>query len=479
MCARCQAMAQIVLLIEQDSDSVSALRSELASLGYKTFHARDRLEALNLHRAHRFNAVLADLDVWRAGVDEASNVFGDFAEAPPVIILTVPAGIARAAEALKAGAFLYLVRPLSREQLQVALDRAFARRTRQTEDVGLAQNSPPSALFPSVIGSSRKMRETLNQTLKAARCEANVLLFGESGTGKELVAHAIHAHSERAKHPFVPVDCASLPENLLEAELFGYEKGAFTGAPRAKPGLMEVANHGTLFLDEIGELPMALQPKLLRALQERRHRRLGGLQIVSFDLRVISATNRDLRSSVSEGRFREDLFYRLRVLPINLPPLREHLDDVAVLAEHFLAQYGGTRHPPICSLEPEALRILQEYSWPGNVRELQSSIEYACAVADGCTIRPSDLPADCRSQPMAESESSSPLWSDKKFKSARARFEIAYASELLKQYNGNVSVAAKAAGVDRKTLYNLLNKHHISYVRDIPARQPRLRVVKA
>lgn len=469
-------MAQIILLIEQDSDRVSALRSELSSLGYEALHASDRIEALNLHRAHRFDAVLADLELWRAGADEPSNILGDFANAPPIIILTELAGIARAAQALKAGAFLYLVRPLSRDKLQVALERALASRILHTENVASNEHPRPRALSPCLIGSSRKMRQTLDQAFKAARSEASVFLFGESGTGKELVAHAIHAQSTRAKFPFVPIDCASLPENLLEAELFGYEKGAFTGTVRAKPGLMEAANHGTLFLDEIGELPLALQPKLLRALQERQHRRLGGLQIINFDIRVISATNRDLRSAVSEGRFRTDLFYRLHVLPIHLPPLRETPDGVAALAQHFLGQYGGTRHPPIRSLEPAALRMLQEYSWPGNVRELQNVIEYACAVAEDDTIRPGDLPLELRNQPKARPEPSGRL--SAKFKAAKAYFEVEYVSELLKRHNGNVSAAAKAAGVDRKTLYYLLNKHHINSVRDIPAHRPRLRVVK-
>jgi transcriptional regulator with PAS, ATPase and Fis domain len=201
------------------------------------------------------------------------------------------------------------------------------------------------------------MRETLNQALKAARSEANIVLLGESGTGKELVAHAIHAQSARAKHPFVPVDCASLPENLLEAELFGYEKGAFTGAARAKPGLMEAANHGTLFFDEIGELPLALQPKLLRAVQERQQRRVGGLRMINFDIRIISATNRDLRSFVSQGRLREDLFYRLHVLPIHLPPLRERPDGVAALAQHFLAFVLGN---PTKETNEQARQMLEK-----------------------------------------------------------------------------------------------------------------------
>jgi len=471
-------MAQIILVIDPDLDRVSALRPELSYLGYETFHATDPIEALKLNVTHRFDAVLADLDTWRTEAGELSNILGDRAAAPPVIILTELSSIVRAAKAVQSGAFLYLVRPLRRDQIQAALERAFESLALHTGNASLDQPSRPSPASRVLIGSSREMRQTLSLASKAARSEASVFLFGESGTGKELVARSIHAQSARADHPFVPVDCASLPENLMEAELFGYEKGAFTGASKAKLGLIEAANHGTLFLDEIGELSMALQPKLLRVLQERQHRRLGGLRIINFDIRVISATNRDLRTSVSEGRFREDLFYRLHVLPILLSPLRKRPDDVAALALHFLAQFGGTRHPPVRGLEPDALRILQEHSWPGNVRELQNVIEYACATTDGEIISHSDLPSDCRSQSKLQSESNPPGWSSAKFKHAKARFEMEYISELLTRHDGNVSAAAKAGGVDRKTLYYLLNKHQVRYIRDLPARQPRLHVVK-
>ena len=476
---RCWTMAQLILLIDQNLDRALALRSELSDLGYETLHATDRFGALKLHASHRFEATLADLDSWCAGAQERSNVLGGLAGASPVVVLTELAGIESAAQALKAGAFLYLVRPLGRDKLEVALQLAFASRTLHIEDTVPRKARCVSVTPPSLIASGRAMRETVKWLLKAARSEANVLLLGESGTGKELVAHEIHALSARAKHPFVAVDCASLPESLLEAELFGYEKGAFTGADRIKQGLMEAANHGTLFLDEIGELPLALQPKLLRAVQEREHRRVGGLQLIKFDVRIISATNRDLRSYASEGRFREDLFYRLHVLPIHLPPLRERPDEVAPLARHFLAQYSETRNPPILNLEPDALQRLQDYSWPGNVRELQNAIEYACAVAEGDTIFASDLPPDCCGQPKIQPGQSPSGRLAAKFKVAKTRFEMEFVSDLLQQHNGNVSAAAKAAGVDRGTLYHLLNKHQVSYVRDLHNHQRRLRVVRS
>lgn len=469
-------MAQAILLIDRDSDRVSKLRAELSLLGYETFHATDPLQALNLPPTQRFDAILADTRALRAGVGQATNLLQNCG---PIIVLTDLEEMEKAAKALRAGAFLYLVRPVSRDQLRAALERAITTGTLNGDEGVVRLRSKNTALSPSVLGFTGEMHHVLIQALKASQSDANIFLFGESGTGKELFAHAIHARSARAKHPFVPIDCAALPENLLEAELFGYEKGAFTGAAGTKTGLMEAANHGTLFLDEVAELPLSLQPKLLRALQERQHRRLGGLKFIDFGMRVISATNRDLPGLVRDGRFRDDLFYRLHVLPIRLPPLRERPHDVAVLAQHFLAIYGGARHPPIRTLEPDTVLVLQEYPWPGNVRELQNAIEYACAVAEDDTVRPCDLPLELHRLQKLRPESAATGRFSTKFKIARARFEIEYVSELLKRYNGNVSAAAKAAGVDRKTLYYLLNKHQLSSVRDTPAHRPPLRVVKS
>jgi two-component system, NtrC family, response regulator AtoC len=472
-------MAQKILLIDQDSDRGSTLRAELSLLGYEIFHATDRLQALNLPPTRRFDAILADTRALRAGAGQATNVLQNFGQTTPIIVLTDLDEMEEAAKALRAGAFLYLVRPVSRDQLQAALERALATGMLNGDEGVVPVRSKTTVLSPSVLGFTGEMHHVLIQALKASQSDANVFLFGESGTGKELFAHAIHARSTRAKHPFVPVDCAAIPENLLEAELFGYEKGSFTGAAGTKAGLMEAANHGTLFLDEVAELPLSLQPKLLRALQERQHRRLGGLKFIDFDMRVISATNRDLHRLVHDGRFRDDLFYRLHVLPIRLPPLRERPHDVAILAQHFLTRYGGARHPPIRTLEPDTVLVLQKYPWPGNVRELQNAIEYACAVAEDDTIRLCDLPLELHSLEKPGPEPAATGRFSAKFKTARARFEIEWVSELLKRHNGNVSAAAKAAEVDRKTLYYLLNKHQLSSARDIPAHRPPLRVVKS
>jgi transcriptional regulator with PAS, ATPase and Fis domain len=319
----------------------------------------------------------------------------------------------------------------------------------------------------NVIGRSPAMAQVFELVKKAARSEANILVLGESGTGKELIARAIHANSPRAAHAFVPIDCAALPENLLESELFGHEKGAFTGAVRTKPGLMELADGGTLFLDEIGELPVGLQSKLLRALQERQIRRVGGTALVDVDVRVVSATNRDIRDAILREHFREELYYRINVIEIRLPPLRERAGDIALLVHAFLRRYGQGR---VHACDADAMAALEAYRWPGNVRELQNVVERACALADGDAITRADLPAhvlrggDARPAGALPADArldagSLPL------KDAKEQWmsvlEASYLRQLLERHHGNISAAAKAAGVDRKTFHRLATKHGI------------------
>ena len=322
-----------------------------------------------------------------------------------------------------------------------------------------------------MIGRSPAMAQVFELVKKAARSEANILVLGESGTGKELIARAVHANSPRAAQAFIPVDCASLPENLLESELFGHEKGAFTGAVRTKPGLMEVAGGGTLFLDEIGDLPVSLQVKLLRALQERQIRRVGGTALIDVDVRVVSATNRNLRESAAKGQFREELYYRVNVIEIRLPPLHERAGDVRLLAHVFLKRYGQGR---VHAYDDAAMTALEAYAWPGNVRELQNVVERACALAEGDTITPRDLPdhvlgsgarpaVSGTATPSVESHLAGTT--ELGLKEAKDRWmavlEASYLKELLDRNEGNISAAAKAAGIDRKTFHRLVNKHQI------------------
>jgi DNA-binding NtrC family response regulator len=332
----------------------------------------------------------------------------------------------------------------------------------------LAEVPPAKQSLPGMVGESTALKEALARAYRAARSDASIVLHGESGTGKELAARAIHSGSSRAAHPFVAVDCASLPENLLEAELFGYEKGAFTGAVRAKPGLMELADHGTLFLDEIGEIPVSLQAKLLRALQEKEHRRLGGTRSIVFDARVIAATNRDLRQRIAEGSFREDLFFRLNVIPIRLPPLRERTEDIIPIAAHVVAKHCENDTGMIKTLDKEVLEAFQRYPWPGNVRELENVVRQMCIMSDTPIVTVRDLPDEILEKAYEGSRPASDgndmVWG-LAFMEARKRnvnwFEAAYMRNLLERCGGNISRASEAADIDRKTFYRLLRKHNL------------------
>jgi two-component system, NtrC family, response regulator HydG len=331
-----------------------------------------------------------------------------------------------------------------------------------------SEQPPPTWL--GMVGRSEALNAAAAVLQKAARSEASILLLGESGTGKELAAKAIHMSSRRAEQPFIAVDCAALLENLLEAELFGYEKGAYTGAIAAKPGLMEMADGGTLFLDEVGELPLAFQVKLLRALQEKEHRRVGGTKVIKFDARIVAATNRDLHKSVKAGEFREDLLFRLSVIPIHLPSLRERQGDVHLLANWFLKVYCEPDSGATKTFDPEVLRAFESYSWPGNVRELQNVVRRMCVMVDGPTITMREVPAELLSTPDDASglfaETAAGLEScELTFSAAKTQylnlFEASYLRRTLERHAGNVSMAAEAARVDRKTFYRLLRKHRM------------------
>jgi DNA-binding NtrC family response regulator len=387
----------------------------------------------------------------------------------PVIMLTAFATIESAVAAVKAGAFDYLAKPFTMDQLTLAAERALAQRNLMIENRNLREQLSGVLGFEKIIGSSLAIARVIDFVRKAARSEANILILGESGTGKELIARAIHANSPRAAGAFVPVDCAALPENLLESELFGHERGAFTGAVASKPGLLETAGGGTVFLDEIGELPMTLQAKLLRAIQEREIRRVGGTHEIRIDVRILSATNRDLHALVETGKFRDDLFYRLDVIDIVLPSLRERKSDIALLAQRFLERYRRDGDTAPRSFEPDAIAALENYYWPGNVRELQNVIQRACALAEGPILSIRDLPDKIRSPKSSESPEMEAAQrsgdAELSFKQAKAKWidelEGRYLREILTRFRGNVSQAARAARMDRTTFHRLLNKHRI------------------
>jgi DNA-binding NtrC family response regulator len=453
-----------VLIIDDEPDVVANWTRVLERDGYPCLTATDGERALALLEAERPDLVLTDLRM--PGIDGMA-VLSRALELDPdavVIVITGQGTVQAAVEAMRAGAFDFLLKPLpTNDALRLVVEKGAKRRQLVDENRRLREPLAPRVGFDKLVGKSPAMLAVFDLVQKAARSEANILIQGESGTGKELIARAIHANSPRASEVFVPVDCASLPDTLLESELFGHERGAFTGADRVKPGMIEVADRGTLFLDEIGELPLALQSKLLRALQERQIRRVGGTKFLNVDVRLVSATSRDTAEQVRKGEFREDLFYRVNVITIALPPLRDRAGDVALLAYHFLRRYGRNRERPLEEIEAEALALLEAHAWPGNVRELQNVVERACALADGPSMRVRDLPEHVRGR----GRGTAPVLPGKDLSLRDARetwlraFAQEYLTDLLHRHGGNISQAAKAAGVDRKTLHRLLAKHGI------------------
>jgi DNA-binding NtrC family response regulator len=459
-----------ILIVDDEPDMVDNCARILRRAGHRCLTATDPHRALTLLESERPDLLLTDLKMPEIDGLALLRRARELDPALPVVVVTAFATIESAVAAIKDGAFDYLPKNFSVDHLALVVERALRQRRLALENRNLREQLQATLGLDNVIGRSPAMAQVFELVKKAARSEANILVLGESGTGKELIARAVHANSPRAAQAFVPVDCASLPENLLESELFGHEKGAFTGAVRTKPGLMEVASGGTLFLDEVGDLPLPLQVKFLRALQERQIRRVGGTGLIDVDVRVVSATNRDLREAVTRGQFREELYYRVNVIEVPLPPLRERAGDVRLLAHAFLKRYGQTR---VLAYDDAAMAALEAYAWPGNVRELQNVVERACALAEGDTVTLRDLPDHVRSAPRRLETAGAALpakvqvadAADLGLKEAKERWlgvlEAAYLKDLLDRNQGNISAAAKAAGIDRKTFHRLVSKHHI------------------
>jgi DNA-binding NtrC family response regulator len=380
-------MASLPVLIVEDKDSLrTMLRHALEAHGHAVLEARDEPEAVQQLQQARPVVVLTDL---KLPVGDGFGVLRAAKELDPelqVVVMTAYGSIQDAVTAMKEGAMDFLAKPIDPDHLLLMVERAMAQRRMLTEYVLLKEELAERRGAPRIIGEDSKLRQVSQQLHRAAATDATVLLEGESGTGKELFARALHVLSSRNDGPFVAINCAAIPDTLLETELFGYEKGAFTGAGARKPGRFELAHRGTLFLDEIGDLPLALQAKILRALEEKQFERVGGTQSLHVDVRVVAATNRNLKQRVAERQFREDLFFRLSVFPIQIPPLRERVDDVLILARHFVEKFCRDLNKTELTLAPGAIDELRAYQWPGNVRELQNCIERAVLLTEGDTI---------------------------------------------------------------------------------------------
>jgi DNA-binding NtrC family response regulator len=380
-------MSSQPVLIVEDKDSLrTMLRHALEAHGHAVVEARDESEAIRELRQTRPVVVLTDLEL---PVGDGFGILRAAKELDPdvhVVVMTAYGSIQDAVAAMRDGATDFLAKPVESDHLLLLVERAIAQRRMMTDYVVLKEELAERRGAPRIIGEDGKLRQVSQQLHRAAATDVTVLLEGESGTGKELFARALHALSPRADGPFVAINCAAIPETLLETELFGHEKGAFTGAAQRKPGRFELAHRGTLFLDEVGDLSPPLQAKILRALEEKQFERVGGTQLLRVDVRVVAATNRNLKQRVMERQFREDLYFRLCVLPVRIPPLRARGDDVLILARHFVGKFCRDLNRKVLALSPTAVGDLLSYPWPGNVRELQNCIERAVILAEGDTI---------------------------------------------------------------------------------------------
>ncbi|MFQ5455638.1 MAG: sigma-54-dependent transcriptional regulator [Nitrospirota bacterium] len=381
-----------ILVVDDEKSMRDFLAIMLKKEGYRVTTAEDGEDAQNiLSKEDIFDLVITDIRMPRVDGLKVLKTVKEVSSDTVVLMITAYASTETAIEAMKEGAYDYIPKPFKTEEVKLIIRNALEKRRLQEENIILKREIKERAIFDNIVGKSKKIEEVFEMVRKVADTRSNVIIFGESGTGKELIARAIHFNSKRRDKPFVTVNCTALPETLLESELFGYMKGSFTGAVMNKEGLFEMADKGTIFLDEIGETSPAIQVKLLRVLQEREFRRIGGIKDIKVDVRVIAATNKDLEKEVAEGRFREDLYYRLDVIPIHLPSLRERSEDIPLLAVHFLNKFCSSINKKIDSITKEAMDMLVRHEWKGNVRELENVMERVVALTTNNMITPDDL----------------------------------------------------------------------------------------
>ena len=442
-----------ILIVEDEPKMRRLLELNLGEEGWTTASAGDAEAGLKLFREETFDLVLTDFKLPGMNGLEFLKLIRQINSDVPVVMMTAYGNVETAVEAMRNGANNYVLKPFSLEEIKLVVKKELDVRALRSENRNLREELGKKYEYPNIVARSAKMQEVLAAVERVAPTNSTVLIGGESGVGKELVARAIHQRSRRASGPFVKINCTAIPENLLESELFGYEKGAFTGATTSKPGKFELADKGSLFLDEIGDVPPATQAKLLRVLQEREFERLGGTRTLKVDVRLIAATNRDLRAALEQGTFREDLYYRLNVVPIDVPPLRDHKEDIPGLAEHFLTKYRKEIGRDIRGISPGALQLLTSFHWPGNVRELENIIERAATFAKGNVIEAGDIHLD--------TERAKPADSATAFIPAGVtldQWEDEIIRESLRRSNGNKSQAARLLGLSRNALRYRLSK---------------------
>ncbi len=447
-----------ILVVDDDDAHREMIKAVLAEEGYDIHEADDGQTAIELVEKQFYSLILMDIKMKVVGGIEAFRKIKDISPSIPVIMITAYASVETAVQALKLGAFDYITKPIDIDELKIAVEKAINYRQLEQENIYLKERIGDRFDLSGMVGKSSAMK-TMFETLELiSPSDANVLITGESGTGKELIANAIHQNSLRKDHAFIKVNCAALPENLLESELFGHEKGAFTGAIKKKMGRFQLAHEGSIFLDEIAEMAPATQAKILRVLQEQEFEPVGGTKTVKVDTRIIAATNKILEAYIEKGLFREDLYYRLNVVQIDVPPLKKRHQDISILADHFLKKYAEKNHRLLKGIDPEALDMLMRYSWPGNVRELENVIERAVILTRSEYIIPGELPHTINLNKKENRDSPDLLPIGRPLKEIEKEVIIS----TLEENGGNRTKTSEILGISRRTLQLKLKEYGVN-----------------
>jgi two-component system response regulator HydG len=446
--------AKKLLIVDDDASHRLMLKATLSSDEYKIFEAENGEVAVQMVEQDFFDLIMLDLKMQKMGGIEALKHIKKISPGIPILIMTAYASVQTAVEALKLGAFDYLIKPLDMDDVKHSINKTLDYHNLKIENKSLKKRLSIEFDFSQIIGASRKMRELFEVLALSAPSDTTILILGESGVGKELIANAVHQNSLRVNKPFVKVNCAALPDNLLESELFGHEKGAFTGANSLRLGRFEQAHEGTLFLDEIGDMSLVTQAKILRVLQEGEFERVGGEKTIKVDVRIIAATNKDLEEEVKNNNFRNDLFYRLSVVPVNIPSLRDRKEDIPLLAEHFIQKYAEKNQQHLRKISPQVIDLFMRYNWPGNIRELENVIQRAAILCKEDIIIPDVLPATFKNLPDERSNGSLDSMVGLSIKEVEKELII----KTLEQTNHNITRTAEILGITRRGLQYKLNE---------------------
>ena len=451
-------MTPKILIVDDETAHCQMLEAVLKAEKYATQRAQDGQSAIEAVKERFYDLILMDIRMNRVGGIEALEKIKEISPDIPIIMMTAYASVDTAVQAMRSGAYDYLTKPLDIDELKILVAKALRHHQLEKENIFLKEQLGSRFDFSNIIGRSRTMKELLETVAMVAPSEATVLILGESGTGKELIANAIHQNSPRSSHPFIKVNCAALPETLLESELFGHEKGAFTGAVSRRQGRFHLAHKGSILLDEIAEMSMATQSKILRVLQEREFEPIGSPETVKVDTRIITATNKNLQEEVKANRFREDLYYRINVVNLTVPSLRERRDDIPLLVDFFLKRYAKKNHRNLKGFTPKAMDLLMRYDWPGNIRELENVVERSVIMMRGDFITPDEFPGVLKSLDPEYEQISAEMLSGKSLK----EMEKAMIMRTLQETDGNRTRAAEILGISRRTLQLKLKEYGVN-----------------